>query len=88
MLGGLLWQACSQHKKALLGSDPALVKESKRDLKRLLLIGIVIDVVDVASSAMSIWSGGMQGKAIFWIPGGATAFVGLQFLALRLGKLF
>lgn len=88
MLGGLLWKACSRHQKALTGSDTALVKDSRRDLKNLLLVGIVIDAVDVASSAISIWNGDMQGRVIVWVTGGATALVGLQWLALRLGKFW
>jgi hypothetical protein len=85
-LGGLLWGACSSLETALSRSDTALIKEAGRDLNRLLLLGMVIDSVDVVSSIVSIWSGDMEGKAIFWIPCGAAIFVGLEWFALRQGK--
>jgi hypothetical protein len=86
-LGGLLWGARSRLATAISSSDPALVKEAGRDLDRLLHLGMAIDSVDILSSIVSIWSGDMGGRAIFWVPCGAAMFVGLQWLAVRHGKL-
>jgi Domain of unknown function (DUF4267) len=86
-VGGLLWVAHSRFVTALSRSDSSLIKECGKDLDRMLQLSMVIDSVDVISSIVSIWSGDMGGRAIFWIPCGALILVGLQWLALRLVKL-
>ena len=82
VLGVLLWSASSTFSTSLTKSDTSLANQSGRDLKQLLLIGMLIDSIDIVSGLISAWNGEIKGKAILWGPVGAAILAGLQWVAL------
>lgn len=83
VLGGLLWGARANLAKGMLKSNSVMVRDARRDLRNLLMVGMGIDLVDILSSAASVASGDMKGRAISLVGGGAAECIGLAALALR-----
>ncbi|KAF7712049.1 Uncharacterized protein PECH_005271 [Penicillium ucsense] len=83
-LGVLLWKVSSAFHSMSRPQDNAnLINPSAMDLRTVLTIGVLIDLVDVVSCLISAYRGEIQGKALFWGPCGAAIFAGLQWLARR-----
>jgi hypothetical protein len=83
ILGVLLWKSRSNLTKSILKADGVLMEDARRDIKRLLWIGLLIDSIDVGSSLFGIWRGEMDGKAFGWVGGGAAGGVILAGICLR-----
>lgn len=82
-LGLLLWKVSSAFSGRAPQVGAALVGHSARDFKHVLVIGAIVDSVDVISCLISAWHGEIEGKALFWGPFGAGLFAVLQLLAWR-----
>lgn len=79
-LGGLLWHAKNQHKgDGTTGGTP----ETRRNLRRVLWTGFVVDTLDVFCSMFNLFGGTISNRAMFWYGGGAASLVALATLALR-----
>lgn len=77
VLGVLLWRAHSRVSAAYGGAsggkEEVRMEWCRSDLRRVLLVGVVIDAVDAISSGVSVWEGSMGGKAIWLVGVGAVA---------------
>lgn len=76
----LLWWASrnARYQENRASANSGKSEERARDnLKLLLWTGLVIDVIDTVSSAVSIWEGSMGGKAVWFVGAGALAFAAL-----------
>ena len=82
-LGAVLWSVSVTFSRALYNCDTTLANQSGRDLKQLVLVGMIIDSVDTISCLVSAWNGEIKGKAIFWGPCGAAILAGLQWMTFR-----
>lgn len=78
-LGTLLWYALAKSAPSAITASDSIYQ---RDLKRMLWIGIVIDSVDVISSAACVAEGNLGGKAIWLVGVGAAGFAGLGSVGL------
>ena len=78
VIGGLLWSAPS-HSTATI----AVNGECRRTLRRALVVGLIIDTVDVCSNIVGFVDGTLEPRAIVGVGVGAAFFAGLGLLGLR-----
>ena len=81
IFGGLCLQARGNPTQNGGGKDASM--QSKGDLRTLLLVGLLLDTVDVSSSVIGWWKGEMGVEALGWVGGGAFAAVVLGVLGLK-----
>lgn len=86
-LGVLLWRAHQRVSASYAGrsetKEDGHVRSCRSDLRRILLVGLLIDVVDAISSGVSVWEGSMGGKAIWLVGAGAVGAAGLGEFVLQ-----
>jgi hypothetical protein len=83
VLGVVALKARHHFIEAQTKDDTFKKEETLRDLRNVLWIGLILDLVDLGSCAVGVVEGGLLGTAQVSIGGGAAGAVLLAVIGLR-----
>jgi hypothetical protein len=83
VVGALLWGARARVTSASASLDAVSSMERSRNLRRALLVGIAVDLIDVCSCVVGVLDGNKNRRAVGWLCGGAVYLLTLGGLGLR-----